>query len=301
METEELRTIWVCLGVPGSGKTTWSLEQLAKHPGRYKRVNRDSIRYMIDGERKNWESETFITDLRNTVVDRALRKNYDVIVDDTNFRGSNWTAICEIAKNVGNVRVIEKFFNIDLKEALDRNEKRQKRVPEDVIRNFYKKYINGKPITPRDVFFPRTIPDYPVSDPDKIDAVIVDVDGTVAHHINRSPYDMSNVLDDYPDEPICSLVRVLSKTYTILFVSGREDCAREDTETWFQVNDLPYSKIFMRKTGDNRKDTCIKREIYEADIEPFYNVKYVLDDRRSVVDAWRKMNLCCLQVAPGDF
>jgi adenylate kinase len=31
METEELRTIWVCLGVPGSGKTTWSLEQLVKH------------------------------------------------------------------------------------------------------------------------------------------------------------------------------------------------------------------------------------------------------------------------------
>jgi predicted kinase len=301
MDTEELRTIWVCLGVPGSGKTTWSLEQLAKYPGRYKRVNRDSIRYMIDGERKDWDSETLITDLRNTVIDRSLRKNYDVIVDDTNFRGSNWTAICEIAKNVGNVRVIEKFFSIDLKEALERNEKRQKRVPEDVIRSFYKKYIIGKPITPRDVFFPRVIQEYPDSDPDKTDAIIVDVDGTVAHHLNRSPYDMSKVLDDYPDTPICSLVRVLSKTYTILFVSGREDCAREDTELWFQVHDIPYLKLFMRKTGDNRKDTCIKREIYEADIEPFYNVKYILDDRRTVVDFWRKMNLCCLQVASGDF
>jgi len=109
------------------------------------------------------------------------------------------------------------------------------------------------------------------------------------------------VLDDKPNEAICNLIRILSKTYKIIFVSGREDCAREDTDLWLKTNDLLYTELLMRKTGDNRKDVIIKQEIYEQHIQQRYNIKFVLDDRKQTVDGWRDLGLCCLQVAPGDF
>jgi hypothetical protein len=57
----------------------------------------------------------------------------------------------------------------------------------------------------------------------------------------------------------------------------------------------------MRKTGDNRKDNIVKREIYENNILPKYYVEFVLDDRQQVVDTLRDMGLQVWQVARGDF
>jgi hypothetical protein len=57
----------------------------------------------------------------------------------------------------------------------------------------------------------------------------------------------------------------------------------------------------MRKTDDFRKDSIIKEEIYQNEIEGKYNVLCVLDDRNQVVEFWRAKGLVCFQVAPGDF
>jgi predicted kinase len=291
-ETNPFRilTVVICTGIPASGKSTWALELLKKYPGKYKRTNRDSLRAMLDGDHRNWDNEKFVVKLRDIIVERALRDKFDVIVDDTNFKDGNWQDICAIAKKIGNVRVMEKNFPIDLKTALERNDKREKRVPPEVIENFYKKYVVNKHREDRDEFFPLTsltVSEYPESNPDKIDAIIVDIDGTVALHWGRSPYDMSKVLEDTPNVPICSLVKLLSKTYSIIFASGREDCGRADTELWLKAQELTYAELFMRKTGDNRKDVIIKREIYERDIQKRFNIKFVLDDRAQTVEGWR--------------
>ena len=57
----------------------------------------------------------------------------------------------------------------------------------------------------------------------------------------------------------------------------------------------------MRKSGDNRSDAIVKREIYETHIKDRYQVDYVLDDRYSVVRMWRELRLTVLQVAEGNF
>lgn len=301
MEIKEIRTIVVCKGIPASGKTTWAIEQLMRYPGKYKRANRDSLRAMLDGDRHDWDNEKFVVALRDTIIEKALIEGFDVIVDDTNLKNTVWTEICNIARNIGNVRVMEKYFPVDLKEALKRNSERERKVPEEVIENFFKKYINNKTVEVRDEFFPQVFEEYSLLDPNKDTVVLVDIDGTVAHHWNRSPYDMSKVLDDKPNVPICDLVKIISKSLPIIFVSGREDCARADTELWLTDQGITYSGIYMRPTGDGRKDVIIKREIYERDIAPKYNVKFVLDDRQQTVDGWRSLGLCCLQVAPGKF
>jgi hypothetical protein len=41
--------------------------------------------------------------------------------------------------------------------------------------------------------------------------------------------------------------------------------------------------------------------LYEAHIEPHYDVQFVLEDLNQAVEMWRSLGLVCLQVAPGDF
>jgi hypothetical protein len=57
----------------------------------------------------------------------------------------------------------------------------------------------------------------------------------------------------------------------------------------------------MRETGDRRKDSIIKKEIFDRHIRDVYNIEFVLDDRNQVVELWRSLGLTCLQVADGDF
>lgn len=137
-------------------------------------------------------------------------------------------------------------------------------------------------------------------------AVIVDVDGTVADKGNRHPFDMTTVSQDSPIESIIYLVELLHYFgYQIVFVSGRFESARADTEKWlnwaFTSNVLVHD-LHLRPDGDYRPDLEVKDEIYRTEIEPSYEVAYVLDDRNQTVNMWRDMhNLTTLQVAYGDF
>src|SRR5512135_2348779 len=138
-----LQTIIVCKGLPGSGKTTWALDYLRKHPGKIKRVNKDDLRTMLDGTAGNFDEEKMVLSIRDFVIEKALCKHFDVIVDDTNFKDTHWFAICDAAKRVGNVRVFEKYFDVPIKEAIARNKNRPHPVPESIIMQMYETNIKG--------------------------------------------------------------------------------------------------------------------------------------------------------------
>ena len=61
-----------------------------------------------------------------------------------------------------------------------------------------------------------------------------------------------------------------------------------------------YDDLFMRMAGDKRPDYVVKKDILDNFIK-ISDVWFVLDDRKSVVDMWRKAGLRCLQVQEGDF
>lgn len=140
-----------------------------------------------------------------------------------------------------------------------------------------------------------------------LDAIIVDIDGTLAKH-NRSPYDYDSLLTDDLHEHVALLVNSMYDLgYMVIIVSGRPEAKkgknyREMTETWLFDKGVKYHRLFMRGEGDNRKDDIIKYEIYVNYISGMYKVHFVLDDRNRVVDMWRDvLNIPCFQVAPGDF
>ena len=134
-------------------------------------------------------------------------------------------------------------------------------------------------------------------------AIICDIDGTLAHMQDRSPYDWDKVGDDVVDKTIKEILRTFYSTseYDIILASGRDDVCKQITERWLSKNYIFYDALYMRKHNDCRPDEVIKKEIYDKHIKDKYDVVFVLDDRNKVVKMWREIGLKCLQVAEGDF
>lgn len=135
----------------------------------------------------------------------------------------------------------------------------------------------------------------------KAPAIICDIDGTLAHHVGRSPYDATKYHTDVVDTSIKALLDGARRGFHILLVSGRDSRYRPSTVDWLFKNDIQYTRLYMRREGDKRKDHEVKMELYFRYIEPDYNVICVIDDRNRVVQMWREIGLKCLQAQPGDF
>lgn len=148
------------------------------------------------------------------------------------------------------------------------------------------------------------------------DAVIFDRDGTLASVAFVAPDDRTDsswrnynaaLRFDAPVPIVVGLLRSIRPGIVRIMTSGRaegdragENFRRMAMLDWLHKHDLPIDVLFMRKGGDQRKDSIVKREIYERFIEPHYNVLYVIDDRQQVVDEWRAIGLPVLQVKdPG--
>jgi FMN phosphatase YigB (HAD superfamily) len=146
-------------------------------------------------------------------------------------------------------------------------------------------------------------------------AIIVDLDGTLCNTDHRQHFVQGNYGKkdfgkfyknmhlDPPNEWCVTLVKIYSFfNCEIIFCSGRPEEYREQTVRWLERNIMgqPY-KIYMRETGNYEDDVILKERLYRTHIEPKYDVEFVVDDRKKVVDMWRRIGLVCLQCAPGEF
>lgn len=135
-------------------------------------------------------------------------------------------------------------------------------------------------------------------------AWLVDVDGTLALHPHRNPYDWRKADADLPNMPVVTAVQALaahSSVSAIIAISGRHEQARELTTRWLETQAVPYTELLMRPDGDDRADEVIKEELFRTRIQPRYFTAGVIDDRDRVVKMWRRLGLVCFQVAEGDF
>lgn len=137
------------------------------------------------------------------------------------------------------------------------------------------------------------------------DAILIDVDGTVAEKNDRHPFAWEYVGEDTPRQAVLRHIKAITEYEKIpaLFASGREDVrtCRIQTDMWITHWFGPDFQLFMRPEYDRRPDTEVKQEIYLKKIKPFYNIIAVWDDRDSVVAMWRSHGLDCFQVQPGNF
>ena len=278
--------ILILRGLPASGKSTWAKELVSVNHN-WIRVNKDDLRAMMNGGVFSGKLEKHIVRTERELAENALKLGKNVIVDDTNFNPDHEIFFRRLAHQY-KAEVEVKFFDTPLAMCIDRDNKRPNGVGEAVIRRMYDQYLKPKPtIYERDESLPK--------------AIICDIDGTLAHMKDRSPYDWSRVDQDEVDPVIKNLLNAVKNKYFIILTSGRDEVCREKTEKWLRGNEIPYGMLLMRPEGDIRKDLIVKRELFEIHIRPYYNIEFVLDDRNQVVDMWRSLGLKCLQVAEGDF
>jgi predicted kinase len=290
-------------GLPASGKSTFArgLQPWVV------RVNRDDLRRMLHGDRiYTQRAEWQVTVAQRAQVEALLRAGGDVCVDDTNLRSRVVREWAELAERLGATFEVHDFTDVPLDECLRRDAERPapEQVGEQAIREMHARYLAGKtvplPVPSVPTGGPGTVYDPPAGAPE---VVLVDIDGTVALMNGRSPYDMTRVGEDAPNAAVIAAVRAMHAAgHAIVYCSGRDDSARADTEAWLDRHvGVPYEGLHMRAYGDSRKDSVVKREIFDREVRDRYKVVGVFDDRMQVVRMWRQLGLTVFQVAEGDF
>jgi len=133
--------------------------------------------------------------------------------------------------------------------------------------------------------------------------VVFDIDGTIADSTHRVNFlkqeipDWDNFLNHCnEDTPIKWTIRLLKLikglNYQIYLVTGRTDNIRNKTIDWLRRYNIPFDKLFMRKTGDYRHDHEIKFELIKDFID---NIWFAIEDKQSVVDKFRELGINVLQ------
>lgn len=301
-----MSTLTITRGLPGSGKTTWARSWVAADPERRARVNRDDLRQQLFGAPHGltFAQETAVTEASRATVLALLKAGRDVVADDMNLRPKyvrEWRRF--VAAHGHDLDVTEFPINVD--DAVERDAARDRTVGEDVIRVLAGKFTRGGQLlpVPDDRHEEAAVEPYEAPAGARM-AVVVDIDGTLALHNGRSPYDLHLCSDDLPNAPVIAAVEhARAGGARIIFCSGREDSARADTEAWLKrhVYRDPVEPLLMRAADDKRRDSIVKRELFDQHIRGRYDVAYVLDDRKQVVDMWRSLGLTVMQVAEGDF
>ena len=305
------------IGLPGSGKTTWAQSVLAAAPDSTILVSRDDFRqgfYGIQGIGTP-EQENGVTKLQEMVVEYYLKQGKHVIVHDMNLRKKYRRRWAEIAVKLDAALAYQDFTQVPLFDCINRDYQRGRecgrKVGSAVIEDLYHKFvkhqsfettINMMALVQSQTF---SIPEPYKPNRETPTAIMVDIDGTVALHEGvRGPYDTSRYHLDKPNRPIIELVQdyAYDQGTKILFCSGRDERFSDVTYEWLmEYVKVPVAGLFMRPANDTRRDDIVKLELFDKHIRDNYNVKFVLDDRNRVVQAWRSIGLTVLQVADGDF
>lgn len=302
--------IQILIGVPGSGKSTYANNLIKSDPS-YVKLSRDDFRHMLKNE---WypgeEVENLVSGLMDESIKETLKQGWNIVLDNTHC---NIKTVRDTILRYGKLaRIVLKVIGSELsmKEIYVQNASRDKRVPEKVIDQMYKGFKNilkekGDLLNYiQEMATPTEALTFGKQDDSLPKAIIVDIDGTIAHMENkRGPFEWHKVDGDSPDNEVLNVIRTLSSVYKVIFVTGRDAAARKKTELWLSIYfSQPYEMLLTRGSNDYRKDNIVKMEIFNTHIKGKYYIEAVFDDRDQVVKMWREeLGLKCLQVNYGDF
>ena len=277
-------------GISGSGKSTYARTQTDAII-----VSRDLIRPMFGAVGKTVlspEKERLVTRIELDLIREALYRGQDVIVDNTNLNERFATRYADLAHTMG-ATFSEKLFGVDVNVAVGRTD-----VPDSVVYRQAAQFAKIKPVVSR---LPEPIrpivmgEDYP-------EAIIVDVDGTLAYidpDSPRDPYDGSRAHEDLVDETQAEILNGFDERYCICIVTGRGWRHRSVTVEWLNIHGIVYDHLWTRPNDDTSvPDAWVKYQIAK-EIAKTHKIVGVFDDRERVVDMWRAAGIKTFDVGQG--
>lgn len=288
----------VTVGISASGKSTWaSTTALAAQVPTWV-LSRDNFRRTILHERfgRNlvpgelwvtwrWRDEDEVTARYEARLRQIAAAGEDVICADTNLDPKRRTQLVRLLEQLGYTVEI-RDFPIKLEDAWKRDAGRPDGVGHTVIYKQYQQWLEYQ--NRRRYTANIEVPD----------AVIVDVDGTLADMTGvRGPFDWAKVHLDRCHEPIADLVEGLRyMSHRVIVLSGRDGCCEPATRQWLDDNSIIFDELYMRAPGDRRPDAEIKEELFWTHVAPRFNVRLVIDDRPVMCRRWMELGLRVLNV-----
>lgn len=302
---------YITIGLPASGKSTWSKDFCEKNSTTQNiiiRVNNDDIRNAIYAEKghRNWSPklESLVRMTSEMMITERAMAGHDVVIDNTHLNPKTLNETISLCERLGYVVETVDFRHISLDECIRRDSLREghNRVGEKVIRNMYNDYMK----TPVDRNLPAWIPS------NLPDCIIVDIDGTLAQMKDRGPYEETKVYqDDVRQHVLFTILSMMNSNpqLKVFIFSGRSEKALVPTILWlndkckFGISNHIQDKIFdkeielhMRKEGDRRRDSLVKKEMFDLYVKDKYNVIVVFDDRPQVIrECWKELNVPVFQ------
>lgn len=141
-------------------------------------------------------------------------------------------------------------------------------------------------------------------------AIIMDMDGTLADHEHRAHLSTKRdwaayndaSMQDPPVIPMVDLVHGMrAQGYTVVICTGRFEAMRFDTTCWLDKHHIHADYLFMRGADDMRSDYLVKEDMLTELMKKGFDIAFVVEDRKSVVDMWRSHGILTLHCAEGDF
>lgn len=308
-------TITLTVGLPGCGKSTWASAEVQRNKGQTVNINLDSVRATMAGSLQNYKftkkNEKYVSEVQYQSAIAAVNDGKCIIVSDTNMSDSVVEFWRNFAKEHEYSFRTKNFFE-DFKALSNKTYPHDYFYMKDFVRVCKRQNLNRYDSVPDEAidrmadkaFYSKIVFPNGLVGVELPDAIIVDIDGTLAHMHNRSPFDETKVLEDYGDTEVILSV-LAEKQYLgrkVIIMSGRHETCREDTLKWLKHFLIPCDLLLMRGALDNRGDDVVKYELYMQHVHNKYNVQKVFDDRNRVVDMWRTLlGLKVYQVAEGNF
>jgi hypothetical protein len=125
---------------------------------------------------------------------------------------------------------------------------------------------------------------------------VLDIDGVLAdvrhrlHFLDSRPKDWDGFFGAAPDDPPLAdglaLAHELAADHDLVYLTGRPERCRADTEAWFAENGLPPGRLFMRSDTDRRPARLTKLEVLRR-LSRTKPVACMVDDDARVVQTVR--------------
>ena len=144
-----MKRIILTRGIPASGKSTWAKQEVLKDPEHSIRISRDDLRNMSG---KYWvpAREKYIIACKDTILINAINFKFDtIIIDGMNLNPKENGYLKGIVSMMNDtfkdnndkyIIEIKDFTNVPLDVCIERDNKRENPIGENVIRNIFNKY-----------------------------------------------------------------------------------------------------------------------------------------------------------------
>lgn len=136
-------TIYMTVGLPGSGKSTWAMGYARESRGQVLETSKDHIRPLAPEGLGRKEVEKWTITAQDQAVRTALEAGKSIVVHDTNLNPYHFERFTKIAQEHGGQVELVDFTHIGVEECVRRDARRTgtARVGREVIESMHAQWL----------------------------------------------------------------------------------------------------------------------------------------------------------------